>query len=229
MKNSCNDFQHEQCFQRLETQISLLLPVYVHRFWPLVHSWWPVALVVKWALTAASPECTPKKKKKLLRFLQRGRLGVRGPHGVTWRLCLFRMLPPGSVSSCGRWSEICLCCRRGAIYLTALWNKNKSTAQARLSARCQRLQFLSQIVFFSSSARLLLTFSSSLSFPLLDEVIIHVIVEQKTHAEGQSRKRGDLSVYSQASQSSVKVFFSVSQLIVLVLWPLFSAHFLKWW
>lgn len=147
-----------------------------------------------------------KKKKALAIPPRRGGLGVRGPHAVTWRLCLFRMSPPGSVSNCGCWSEICLCCQREAIYLTALWNKNKSTAQARLSARCQRLQFLSQIVFFSSSARLLLTFSSSLSFPLLDEVIIHVTVEQKTHAEGQSRKRGDLSVYSQASQSSVKVF-----------------------
>lgn len=107
-----------------------------------------------------------------------GRLSARrveGRRAVTSRLCLFSVSPPGSVSNCGSWREMRLCCQREAIYLTAPW-KNKLTAGQAVTANicgvhCRRgahclCSWFSNGLSFSSFHRLVL-FLSFFVFPFL--------------------------------------------------------------
>lgn len=200
-----------------------------------VHSWWTVAISGWWNLLNA---CSARKRKALARPPKKTGCpdvcprGVGGRRGVTWRLCLFRVSPPGSVSNCGHWSEICLCCQREAIYLTALWKKNKSTAGQAVSALPTFAVFIPDCLFSLRQLAFFWHFRLPYPSPRLMRSSFWSPSNRRPTRRVKSRRREDLSVYPQASQSSVKVFFfffSVSQLIVLVLWPLFSAHFLKWW
>lgn len=128
--------------------------------------------------------------------------------------------PPGSVSNCGCWSEKCLCCWQEAIYLTALW-KETSRQKARLSAQRPRLRFSSQIAFFFVSLPCLNIFV----FPVLPPTWWgHHSGYRLTKDPGGGPRLEGREIYL----SSLKRLFSLSQLIVLVLWPLLCAYLLKY-
>lgn len=109
-----------------------------------VHSWWTVSINGGWNVLnepwQQRPECTlrPKKRRSCASSKENGTpVCPRGGSEVdaAWPgVFVCSVSPPGSVSNCGRWSEICLCCWREAIYLTALWKKQVDSRPGRQRA-----------------------------------------------------------------------------------------------
>lgn len=191
MKHPYNALKHELCF-------CLFCYWFIFPDSAPLSSWWTETINGGWNLfnepRQQRPECTHRSKKNRSCMSSVCQRGVGGRRGVTCRLCLFRESPPGSVSNREHWSEICLCCRREAIYFTALWKKQVESRPGcqRTASVCSfrpRLSFSLGQLAFSWHVRL------PCPCPCLMRSSFWPPSNRRPTRRVKSGRRGDLSVY----------------------------------